>query len=357
MKERDKALERVRKGIQDAPKAELHLHLEGSINAALLQRLARKYDSELKGLSQKELREKLFTYDDFADFLSTYKTVCQHLRQADDYLLILDHLADYFREHNIRYAEIILAPSIPHRFGFDAEAIVEAVLERSAAIEAEARVKIRWIFDCVRQWGADEARRTAEWAVANRRKGVCGLGLGGDENSLPLSEFQDVFLWARAHELFIHVHAGETGGPEQVWDALRILGANRIGHGIQAARDGRLIEYLRGHAVGLDVCLTSNQATGAWSPLVNNPFGLLFKRGLSVSLNTDDPGLFQTSLTDEFLLAVEHFDLGRDGLHRLILQSALSAFLPHGERMDLMQEFTDALAQSDLGFADYQVRG
>ncbi|HSR50173.1 MAG TPA: adenosine deaminase [Acidobacteriota bacterium] len=353
MKERQAISEQLYERIRSVPKAELHLHLEGSATADILIGLAEKYDTELKDLSVADVHRRFFQYEDFADFLSTYKTVCQHLREPEDYLLLLDHLCDYFKQHHIRYAEIIVSPSIPQRFGFDAEAVIDALLTRSGEIESKGTVSIRWIFDCVRQWGPEEAEQTAQWAVEHQQRGVCGLGLGGDENSLPMSDFQDVFRRAKARGLFIHVHAGETGGPDQVWDAMRVLGANRIGHGIQAARDGRLIEYLRGHPVGLDVCLTSNQCTGSWAPVSNNPFGLLFKRGLAVSLNTDDPGLFQTTISNEYLLAVQHFGLTQEGLHRLILQGARSAFLPHDQRMSLMQSFTDALSQADLGTEAY----
>ncbi len=162
--------------------------------------------------------------------------------------------------------------------------------------EQERGLKIRWIFDCVRQWGAEAASQTAELAAQYKSRGVVAIGLGGDENSLPMAEYQQVFLRAKANGLFVHVHAGEVGGPEQVWDAVRLLGANRIGHGIQAARDPRLMEYLRDHTIALDVCLTSNLRTKAWTPISSHPLKLLFKRGVPVTLGTDDPGLFEASL-------------------------------------------------------------
>ena len=325
------------------PKAELHLHLEGSISAELLSRLSRKYKTEYRADSPAGLAQKLFAYRGFNGFLETYKTVCEHLREPADYLLLTDHLAEYLKEQNILYAEVIFSPSIPDHFERDGQAVLEALLAHCRKLESERGLRIRWILDCVRHFGPEAARRTAQLAVEYREQGVVGLGMGGDELSLPMSDFEKVFSWAKAHQLYIHVHAGETGGPDQVWDAVRVLGANRIGHGIQAARDARLMEYLRDHAVGLDVCLTSNLKTQAWARISTNPFGLLFKRGVPVSINTDDPGLFQTTLVEELSKAVSLFSLSREDLHRLILQGLRSAFLPNRERMALMRQFTDQI--------------
>ncbi len=329
--------------IQKLPKAELHLHLEGSVTPKLLRHLATKYETEYMDWSVERLSDELFKYVDFAAFLDTFRVVCEHLRESRDYLVVFNRLTKSLQAQNVRYAEIIYSPSIPARFGHDGAKILAALLKRSRVVEERGGPKIRWILDCVRQWEVEEARQTAELAVKYRDRGVVALGLGGDELSRPMSDLEEVFSWAKAHELFIHVHAGETGGPDQVWDAVRILGANRVGHGIQAARDPQLMSYLREHAIGLDVCLTSNVKTGAWRHLSSNPFRLLFARGLAVSINTDDPGLFQTTLVEELARCVEVFDISTEGLHRILLQGIQSAFLPHDEKMELMQSFQNEI--------------
>ncbi len=333
--------------LEKLPKAEIHLHLEGSVDAPLLLDLSRKYSTEYSALSQEELAAKLFRYEDFSGFIDTFRIVCEHLRRPEDYVAVLDRLAGYCSSQNIQYAELICSPSIPWHFGLDGREILEALLERSLQLGREQGLRLGWILDCVRQWGPEPAQRTAELAVECMERGVVGLGLGGDENSLPMADFKEIFHWAKASGLFIHVHAGETGGPDQVWDALRILGANRIGHGIQSARDAALMEHLRERAIGLDVCLTSNLKTRAWSPISTNPFGMLFRRGLHVSLNSDDPGLFETTLVDEFSKAVRFFQLNRQDVNRLALEGLRSAFLPHDERLALMQKFTDEIHSID----------
>ena len=328
--------------IRHLPKAELHLHLEGSVTPATLGDLSRQYQTQYASLSEEELETQLFHYRDFYHFLDTYRIVCEHLRQPEDYVMVLDRLGAYFREQNIRYAEIIYTPSIPWRTERDGKAILVALLEQSAKI-ARQGTNLRWILDCVRQFEVELAWRTAELAAEFSQQGVVGIGLGGDEKSLAMSEYQEVFAWIRAHRLYAHVHAGEIGDAQQVWDALKVLGAKRIGHGIQAARDPDLMEYLRHHAIGLDVCLTSNAKTGAWTPISDNPFGLLYQRGVPVTLNTDDPGLFQVSLNEEFHKAARLFQLGREDIHRIALQGVRSSFLPHDEKMALMKEFDEEI--------------
>ena len=328
--------------IQHLPKAELHLHLEGSVTPATLRDLSRKYQSQYASLTEEELETQLFHYRDFYHFLDTYRTVCEHLHQPEDYSMVLDRLGVYFREQNIRYAEIIYTPSIPWRAGVDGKKILVALLDQSTRIATQGAT-IRWILDCVRQFEVEWAWRTAELAAEFAGQGVVGIGLGGDENSLAMSEYQEVFAWVRAHRLYAHVHAGEIGDAQQVWEALKVLGARRIGHGIQAARDPDLVDYLCQHGIGLDVCLTSNAKTGAWTPISDNPFGLLYRKGVAVTLNTDDPGLFGVTLNQEFQLAVQLFELGRKEIDHLALQGVRSSFLPQLERDALMKEFEEEI--------------
>ncbi len=342
------SLPELRQFLTDLPKAELHLHLEGSIRPGRFLELARKYDTGYAGWDEAKVAGELFQYRDFAAFLGAYKTVCEHLREPEDYRALLEDLASYFERNNVRYAELIVTPAITWRFERDGEAVLKALLKAGRRLQKRGRVQLRWILDCVRQWGPESAQRTAELARDYQEAGVVGLGLGGDEKAVPAAEFADVFAWARAHNLHVHVHAGEVGGPEEVWAALETLGANRIGHGIQAARDSRLMSYLKQHAVALDVCLTSNAATGAWRPVDKNPFWLLLERGVPVTLNTDDPGMFQTELLDEYELAAKSFRLTRHDLAYVALQSVRSSFLPHEEKMALMQQFQDRIAELDL---------
>ena len=339
---------RLREQLLRMPKTELHLHLEGAVTPETVAELADRHSTELAGVGVGEVRERMLGYADFHGFLDSYGLVCRHLVEPDDYQLALERLAGELRRQNVVYAEVIYTPSIPWRFERDGQAILEALLDTGREIESGGGPRIRWILDCVRQWGDADARRTAELGVLYRERGVVALGLGGDELALPMADFRETYQWAKAQQLHIHIHAGEIGGPEQIWDALKLLGANRIGHGIQAARDPRLMDYLKEHAIGLDVCLTSNVRTGAWKPLSQHPFPLLLKRGVPVSINTDDPALFDTDLTGEYELAVTQFGLSRDELTQLVLHSVNRAFLPHDDKMALMGQVREAMTTQEV---------
>ena len=315
------------------------MHLEGSVTLSTLTRLTKKYGTESEGVIGS------FEYEDFQGFLDTFRLVCRHLRQPEDYLSVFDELCRVFAEQNILYAEVFYAPSIPWKWGRDGREILSALVERSAKFEKQSGIVVRWVLDCVRQFDVEMAEKTAELAAEFHSMGVIAVGVGGDENSRPLRELEEVFSWVRAHELFIHVHAGEIGEPLQVWDALQLLGANRIGHGIQAARDSKLMEYLREHAIGLDICLTSNSRTGAWPFLADHPFQLLMKRGVPVTLNTDDPGLFETTLSQEYEKAVDLFQLSESDLQYLSLQGIRSSFLSHEKKMQLMELFNGKIQE------------
>jgi adenosine deaminase len=327
------------------PKAELHVHLEGSVTASSLSSLAQKYETGISGLTPKEVAEDRFKYEDFQSFLDAFKLVCQHLREPEDYLIVFDDLCERFREDNTHYAEVFYTPSIPWKWDRDGKEILSALTERSRQQEQEHGTVIRWILDCVRQFDIDAAERTAELAAEFQERGVIAVGLGGDENVRPARDFEEVFSWTTAHGLFVHVHAGEVAGPDQIWEALEVLGADRIGHGIQAARDGKLMGYLREHAIGLDVCLTSNAMTRAWPVLSDHPFQLFLKRGVPVTINTDDPGLFHTTLSQEYEKAIEHFHLSEGDLQYLSLQGIRSSFLVHEKKMDLMERFNGKIQE------------
>lgn len=334
--------------IASLPKAELHLHLEGSVHPSVFLELSRKYQTGYDSYTEVEIGKTVFQYADFPDFLKTYKLICEHLREPLDYLQILNWLSEYFVREKIWYAEIIYSPSIPWKFGVDARQILASLLEKSQEIQAKQGIRIGWILDCVRQYGSTFAWQTAELAYEFREQGVVALGLGGDELSLEMGEYQEVFTWAKSHQLFAYVHAGEIGEPQQIWEAINLLGANRIAHGIQAARDPELMSYLRDHAIGLDICLTSNLQTGAWTPISGNPFGLLYQRGVPVTLNTDDPGLFGVSLTGELQKAVEFFDLNSEDVQHILLQGIHMSFLAYKEKTILMKRFQEEFSRASL---------
>jgi adenosine deaminase/aminodeoxyfutalosine deaminase len=286
---------------RDLPKAELHLHLEGAIEPGTLQELAPELDSE-------EIRS-LYHCSDFAGFLHCFKQVNERLRTPDGYALITRRLLERLHAENVQYAEIILAAGVVLWKEQDFAPVYAAVQRETL----RSPVRVRWIFDGIRHFGAAHLQRVAELAAERVGDGAVAIGIGGDEERGPAGWFAEVYRFARERGLRLHAHAGETCGPASIWSALEI-GAERIGHGIRAAEDPVLIAHLRDHSIPLEISITSNVITGAVQSLKDHPVRRLYEAGIPITLNTDDPGIFGCTLTEEFRLAAREFGFSREDL-------------------------------------------
>jgi adenosine deaminase/aminodeoxyfutalosine deaminase len=295
------------------PKAELHLHLEGSVEPETLLEIE-------PSLTPEEIAER-YQYDDFPGFIESFKWVLGHLRTPEHYALITRRLLARLTEQRVRYAEITLAAGVILWRRLDFAPIYEAVRRESES----SPVQVCWILDAIRQLGAPHAMRVAELAAERVDQGVVGFGIGGNEALGPVEWFFEVFEFARRRDLHLTIHAGETVGPESVWGALR-GGAERIGHGIRAAEDPALIAHLREHDIPLEICISSNLATGAVPSLKDHPLRRLYDAGVPIVLNTDDPAMFHTTLTREYELAAREFGFTSQELHQFVANSFRYAF-------------------------------
>jgi len=280
--------------IREMPKAELHLHLEGSIQPETLHELD-------PTISVEEFRT-LYEYPDFDSFLRAFGAVGKRLRGPDDYALITRRLLEHLACQNVQYAEIIIAAGVVIWKGQEFAPIFDAV--RAAA--ADSPVRVRWILDAVRQFGTEHVMRVAELAAERVDQGVIAFGIGGSEERGPAEWFADAFAFARNAGLRLTAHAGESMGPESVWAALE-LGAERIGHGIASVRDEALMRYLRERDIPLEVCVTSNLVTGVVKHVQDHPIRRLYDAGVPIVLNSDDPAMFRCSLVDEYRLLAREF--------------------------------------------------
>jgi aminodeoxyfutalosine deaminase len=279
------------------PKAELHLHLEGSIEAETL----REIDPEVTA----EEIAAMYGYSDFEGFMRAFVWVNRKLRGPADYALAARRLFERLAREGYAYAEVTLSAGVVLWKKQDLAAVFDAV----AAEAAKSPVPVRWILDAVRQWGAEAAAPVFDFAashVGDKPDGVIAIGLGGFEEQGPALWFRELFARARDRGLRLTCHAGETTGPQAVWDALEIR-AERIGHGIRAIEDPRLVEHLRDRGVPLEVCVTSNVRTGAVRNLGEHPLRRLFEAGVPAVLGTDDPALFGCTLAGEFEVARREF--------------------------------------------------
>jgi aminodeoxyfutalosine deaminase len=278
------------------PKVELHVHLEGSIAPSTLLALARSQPDSTLPRSEEGLRE-LYRFRDFAHFLEVYLLICRHLRTAEDFALITRELGASLAAQNVRYAEVTVTPMGHVLRGVAPEALFEGIEQARAEAETEHGVRLRWCTDIDGRRGPDVAVETVELVLRHRPAGLVSLGLGGAE--VPRAQFGRAFEIAHDAGLHSDPHAGEAAGPESVWDAIDRLGAERVGHGIRCLEDPEVVAELRRRRIPLEVCPTSNVCTGVVADLAAHPLPRLIEEGLVVTLSSDDPPMFGTSLRDE----------------------------------------------------------
>jgi aminodeoxyfutalosine deaminase len=332
------------------PKAELHLHLEGSIRPETAAALAARHGAEIS-LERVAARYK---FSDFAGFIESFKWVTSLLREPEDYAVITHNLLEELVRQNVAYAEITISAGVMLLRNQSIEANIAAIYEATRGVRYH-RVRTAWILDCVRQFGADPAMQVARAAVQLQDCGVVAFGMGGDELSVPAANFRPAFDFARSHGLRLVCHAGEIGGPESVREAVEILGAERIGHGIAIMHDAALAESLAARHVVLENCLTSNLATGALAKQTGNPAATLSSHplpkfvasGSLVTLSTDDPAMFSTDLLAEYSHAAS-LGLSPQQLLHLAEQSVNAAFLPPAEKRQLLENFRAAAKSAAL---------
>lgn len=285
-------------------KAELHLHLEGSLEPETLAEL-------VPGLRPEEVAGR-YRYADFDGFIAAYKWVTSFLQTPKAYGVAMRRLLERLEAENVRYAEVTLSAGVALVRGLDFGPLFEAVADAAA----QSRIEVCFILDAIRQLGPDHARQVARLAVERASEGVVAFGIGGIEALGPAEWFAGVFGFVKEHGLHVTVHAGETAGPESVWSALH-AGAERIGHGLRAAEDPALVAYLAEHDIPLEVCLSSNLALRLVASLKTHPARRLFEAGVPLTLNTDDPAMFHTTLAREYELAERELGFRPEELSRV----------------------------------------
>lgn len=334
------------------PKAELHVHLEGAMRPAVLLELARRNGIELPARDAAGLK-RWFRFRDFEHFVQVYLTASRALRTPEDFqLLALDFMAEQACQ-NIAYTEAHFTISTHLTNGADGGEVLDALVEAIAEGKKRHGVTLRLIPDVVRNVGVELADRTLEWALAGRNKGVVvALGLSGSETRFPNEPFRPHFDEAKRQGLRRVAHAGEHAGPESIRSVLAVCSAERIGHGVRAVEDPGLIEELRAVRIPLEVCPTSNTCLGVAPDLPSHPFDRLYRAGVHLSINSDDPVFFNTNLTREYLLLHQTFGYTPAELAGLALAALRCSFLPEPERAALEATFhreLDALGRELFG--------
>jgi aminodeoxyfutalosine deaminase len=324
--------------ISSLPKAELHLHLEGSIEPSTLLELRQRHGMD--GASLAEV-EQLYKFTDFNGFLMAFKDVTGHLCTPEDYELITYRLMERLKDQNVLHAEVIVSAGVCLWRKQDFAAIFDGLDRGRQRGEKDFGVSLLWIFDAVRQFGAEKSDRVLDLAIQFRDRNVVAFGIGGDEREGPPELFKDVYARASNHGLHLTAHAGESVGPDSIWGALN-LKAERIGHGLTAGQDPELMEELARRQVPLEICVTSNLRTGCCPDLAQHPVRRYFDQGLMLTLNSDDPAMFRTSLVEEYQLVQETFGFSNEHIRELARNSFEASFLPPDKKIELLNLFDSA---------------
>ena len=314
--------------IASLPKAELHVHLEGSMQPSTVANIAARHGV---AVSEEEVRRR-YAYQDFVEFIETFKWVTSFLRQPPDYAVIVRDFAASLLAQHVVYAEVTLSIGVMHFNDGQAGLRIVRMLEAAEAFERRG-LRLRWVWDAVRQFGVEAAMAVVEAAGRCRSDKIVAFGIGGDERSIPARDFRAVY--GRAEDLGMHrlIHAGEVGGPENIRQAIEHLKVERIGHGIAAFHDPALMDLLAERQIPLEVCPASNICTGALAlqlgldapTIEQHPLPKLFRHGIPIVLSTDDPTMFHTTLTGEYENAAK-MGLDKAELERLVEMSFTHAF-------------------------------
>ena len=322
--------------VRHLPKAELHLHLEGTIAPETLVELSQNKDAETLTL---EAARDLYHYKDFSGFMLAFKAITERLCTPDDYELITYRMIEALASQGVMHAEVYVSVGVVYYWRrIEFEPLFAGMERGRIRGEKEFGVSVLWIFDAVRHFGPEEAERVFRKAaeLMPLHPSIIGIGIGGDERRTGAEPFRELYTEAKKNGLHLTAHAGETVGPEGIWSALNI-GAERIGHALSAGNDPELIEVLATKQVPVEICITSNLRTGCCARLEDHPVREYLENGLMVTLNSDDPALFGSDLCAEYCLAHTEFQLTLEHLREIAGNSIEASFLPPRKKLELLQ--------------------
>lgn len=317
------------------PKVELHLHLEGAIPHEALWQLMQKYGGDSTCPDQQAL-QKRFVYRDFPHFIETWAWQTRFLREYEDFTFIAEAVARDLARQHIRYVEAFFSPSDFERHGLTIQGITAAIRQ---GLDRVPDVEVMLVGDLIRDGGPQKAALRLAAMHEVREHGVIGIGIGGSEQLFPPEPFAPVYEEARRLGFHTSAHAGEAAGAASIWGAVRALQVDRIGHGTRALEDESLVDYLAAQCIPIELCPLSNVRTGVVPSFEQHPVRRYFERGLVLSINTDDPKMFNNSLAEEYRLLVERQGFMCDEIRALILQGIESSWLAPERKRQMVGEF------------------
>jgi aminodeoxyfutalosine deaminase len=331
--------------IDALPKVELHVHLVGSASVPTVLELSRRHPGSAVPTSEEELR-RFYTFTDFPHFARVYRAVNALVREPEDVATLVLGLARDLVPQGARYVELQVTPFAHHVVGMPMREVTEALDHASSRSLSEYGIEMSYIFDIPGELGEEAAKVTVEHALREPPAALVGFGIGGIEQERPKyrDAFRSAFSAARAAGLHSVPHGGEMSGPETIWEVIEGYGAERIGHGINALSDPRLVAHLRETQLPLDVCPTSNLCTGQITRIEDHPLPRMLEEGLYVTLNSDDPPMFATTLAEEYRVAHRVFGLGKEELAQLARNGVRASYLREERKQALLSEIDDLVS-------------
>jgi adenosine deaminase len=344
--------QKIRAAIERLPKVELHVHFGGSISSEKIMELAVK-----NGIDPEEAKKCTANdgtrYGSHVEFIDSYRMRCRSLQNEEDFEEACIDVLSRLCQQNMRYAEITISVTAYRLGDISADVILTGIEAGLNRIRAEHDFDAKFIFDIGRQFGAEHGWQTAREALKYESRGVIALGLGGDELHYAPEIYAEHYAFVKKNGLHRVAHAGEVVGSDSVWGALKSLDAERIGHGIGSRGDDALLEHLRVHRIPLEMCPTSNVKTGAIRSLADHPLPEFLRRGLFVTLNSDDPAMFGSTLAEEYLVCYDKLGLDWEEIKTLALNGVKASFLPDMYKQEMLEDFEKEIAdiETDLGLS------
>ncbi len=330
--------------VQSLPKVELHVHLEAAITASLAQSLAHKHKIKLPPSIINENGN--FTFKNYQDFQYQYDVIAKLIKTAKDYHQITYEYLKRLAKENTLYVELMLSPQHAKRNNTEYLEMVEGVLAGMEQAKQDFAIESNIIMVLVKQFGVEEAEETVRQIINYIHPKIKGITIAGDENCLAPSAFQHSFEMAASRGLKCSAHCGEVGGPENIWQAIQSLPIQRIGHGVKCIEDETLMAELRENNIALEICISSNIFTGVYANFHQHPFKKIFQYGIPVSINSDDPTFFATSLTHEYEIAAVEFGLTETDLLKITKQAIQHSFANEQTKAILLQRLQQSMADA-----------
>lgn len=324
--------------IRALPKVEQHVHIVGSVQPETMLWLIEEGGMDMPYNTVADV-QRFFQYRDFPHFISIYSTVVDCIANEDQFERITYEMLENDARCNVRYVEASFSAPDHVRKGLDYGRMLDAInrgvyrADRDFGIECNLRI------DLVRNYGPDAGMEVLDW-IEKKGDNIISIDIGGSEERFPPKPFASVYR--RAGEMGLHLvaHAGEVAGPKSIWEAVKFLSVEHIGHGVAAVGDLRLMNYLLEQGVTIEACPVSNIRTGAVSSLERHPIRTFLDRGLVVTVNSDDPSMFNTDMNNEYLQLHDRLNFTIRELFKLSLNAVDSSFLPEKRRINMRESFT-----------------